>query len=104
MQGHGIPVGALVVRLHDVDLAIVRPVGRVSEPQRRPCRAAIGRMNHVEEEESMVVFLIRRDTHRSTAGSLILGSGVNPQNGGRVRGMRQVHLVCSRRVHIAEDD
>ncbi len=55
VKGHLVAVGSLVDRLHDVDFAIVRPVVRVGQPERRPRAAAVGGMFHIEDEQTLVV-------------------------------------------------
>jgi len=55
MQGHFISMGAMVMRLEDIDFPIVRPVRTICEPEGGPCPTAVGRVDDVEDEQAGVV-------------------------------------------------
>jgi len=71
VQRHLVAVSRLVHGLHDVNLAVGRPVRLIREPERRPCAAAEGRVLHVEDEEAVVVLLLGLDAHRETTGRCV---------------------------------
>lgn len=54
----------LVDRLHDVNLAVVGPVIRVREPERRPRTASVRGVSDVEYEEPRLVLRLGLQPHR----------------------------------------
>lgn len=64
VQRHLVPVRRRVHRLHDVDLAVVRPVVRVRQPERRPRPAPHRRVPHVEDEQALAVLRLRLEADR----------------------------------------
>lgn len=60
-------------------------------------------MDHVENEQPMVVLFVGGDAHRSAAGGLVCRGGVDPHDRRSVRGIRQVRLLGRFRVHVAGD-
>lgn len=67
VQRHLVALGGLVDGLHDVDLAVIGPVVRVDEPQRRPRAAPERRVLDVEDEEPAVVLRLGLHPHRESA-------------------------------------
>ena len=67
VQRHLVPRRGRVGRLEDVNLAVRRPVGLVGQPQRRPGRAAVWRVEDVEDEQAGVVRVLRLDPDRLAA-------------------------------------
>lgn len=67
MEGHLIAVVGLVSGFHDVDLAIVGPVGGIGEPKRWPGCTAIWCMENIENEQAAVVGLFGFDSNREAA-------------------------------------
>lgn len=62
-----VAVGGAVHGLHDVNLAVARPLGQARQPQRRPCAAAVRRVLDVKYEEPAVVLPLRLDADRHAA-------------------------------------
>lgn len=50
MQGHTVSPGTIVGSFDNINLAISGPIARIRKPQGRPCAAAIGCMEDVEDE------------------------------------------------------
>ena len=67
VEGHLITVVGLVGGFHDVDLAVVRPVGGVGKPKRWPSCTAIRCMKNIEDEQASVVGLLGFDSNGETA-------------------------------------
>lgn len=55
MQGHFIPIQTMIMRLHDINLPIIRPIRSIRQPQRGPGATAEGGVDDVEDEEARVV-------------------------------------------------
>jgi hypothetical protein len=66
VQGHLIPLIALVYRLHYVDLAIIRPVGWIREPKSWPGPAGVRCVPDVEDKQSRIVPLLGFQTNRTS--------------------------------------
>lgn len=75
VQRHQVALVGEVGGLHDVNLAVGGPVGRVDEPEGRPGRAAVGGVLDVKDEEAVVVRLFGLDAHAEAAGAGV-GFGV----------------------------
>lgn len=67
VEGHLVTVVGLVGGFHDIDFAIVRPIGGVGEPKGRPGCTAIGCMKNIENEQAAVVGLLGFDSNGETA-------------------------------------
>lgn len=67
VQRHLVAIGGVVHGLHDVDLAVLGPVARVGQPQRRPRAAAVGRVLDVEDEQTILVLRLGGDAHGEAA-------------------------------------
>lgn len=80
VQRHLVSVVGLVGGLHDVDFAVLGPVGRVGEPQRRPGAAAGGSVADVKDEEAVVVGVFGLYAHREAASGGV-GDAVGTDRG-----------------------
>lgn len=91
VQGHVVARVDAVDALQDVDLAVVRPVVRIGEPERRPGGAAVGAVLDVEDEEALVVLRLRGhpDALAALRGRAAVGA-VDAEHGDRIVGVREV--------------
>lgn len=71
MQRHLVPRTGSIRRLHNIDLAVHRPIARICQPKRRPGRAAIRRMNDIEDEKASVICVLAFDPHAQSASARI---------------------------------
>lgn len=62
VQGRLVAVGPVIDGLHDIDLAVCRPVVRIREPQGGPGATAVWCVDDVEYEEPLVVLILARHT------------------------------------------
>ena len=90
VQRHGVPFRRLVVGFHDIDLAIIRPVVTICQPERWPCATAIGRVKDVEDEEPLVVVSLGFDPDRLTTTSSMGIRSVHLQDDRIIRSVGQV--------------
>lgn len=90
VQRHGVPFRSLVVGFHDIDLAIIRPVVPVCQPERWPRATAIGRVEDVEDEEPVVVVRLGFDPDRLTTTSSMDIRSVHLENDRIIRSVGQV--------------
>lgn len=102
VQGDGIAVGSLVVGLHDVDLAVRRPVGWVGQPQRGPRAAAVRRVDDVEDEEALVVAGFGLKAHGLAALGCGRVGGVDSQYDGGVCRVREVECLGGLLVDVSD--
>ena len=78
MKRHLVAIVGLVDSLHDIHLAVVGPVARIRQPKRRPGTATIGAVLDIEEEETLVVSVLRGNTDRkATSGCVGLVTRAN---------------------------
>lgn len=92
VQRHFVAGVALVDGLHDVDFAVGGPVGGVGEPEGGPGRAAVGRVDDVEDEEARVVLVFGGEAGGVAAGGGVGFGVVDAEDGAGGGGKGEVHL------------
>lgn len=75
----------MIMRLHDINLPITRPIGSIREPQRGPSATAEGGVGDVEDEEARVIGVFGLDADGVAATRRVGGDCVDAEDGA-VRG------------------
>ena len=71
----------MIMRLHDINLPIIRPIRSIRQPQRGPGATAEGGVDDVEDEEARVVGVSGLDADRVAAAAGVGSGCINAEDG-----------------------
>lgn len=101
VQSHLVSLVRHVGPFHDVDFTICRPIIGVCQPKGWPGATAIRRVNDIEQEEASVVGLLGFNPDRLSSIYRVGVGRVDSENGGIIRRMGQVQVLCHLLVDIS---
>ena len=80
--------GSSIGSFHDIDFSMLGPVAGVCQPQGRPCTTPVRGVDNVEDEKSISIGIVGRDSHRLAPVSGLRSAvcRVHLENRGGIRG------------------